>query len=181
MVVYHGSQGRRVPDAFYLAVTRRAPGFFFTSSYENALEYAKQGLRTKKARANAAKKIVSAYLSFQKPLFIEKKQWKDNPPNWDSIPADTYYIEDEEGGIEFWRLENAMSTDDIVKLPSVQKMLKDGKIDSIIFKNICDSGGPGWLKPTNVYVAFRSNQIKSIHNHGTWDPDSDNISFNREV
>lgn len=66
----------------------------------------------------------------------------------------------------------------IDKLSDVNTILKDLGYDGIIMKNgFYANGGPYTL-----YLAFYPNQIKSIHNNGKWNINTDNIneSFNED-
>ena len=53
--------------------------------------------------------------------------------------------------------------------------------DGVIIKNVIDSGPSGRympdaaMEPNDVYVAFKPEQIKSVFNKGTWDPNDPRI------
>lgn len=94
----------------------------------------------------AGENVYEVYLSIQNPFILDCKGKK-----WDDI----------EGG----------STQNVVG--NVDRNLYDGAI----FLNIKDS----WIDDVDyqdasvVYVAFNSNQVKSVDNKGTWDKNNRNI------
>jgi len=94
--------------------------------------------------------IYEVYISIKNPLIVDAKDRK-----WDEI--------EDEGDI--------ISTQDIVG------MVDRSKYDGVVFINIKDSwiDDVDYQDPSTVYVAFKSNQIKSTDNDGSWDVNDKNI------
>lgn len=93
--------------------------------------------------------IYEVYLKIENPLVIDGKEQK-----WDEI--ETPY---------------GTSTGEV--LGNVDK----NKYDGVIFINIKDSwiDDVDYQDPSTIYATFKPNQIKSIHNDGTWDINDKNI------
>ena len=138
----------------------------------------------------------AVYLSITNPLVIDAEG-----ANWNSIGGtDDYFVqnedgevveyftnqedadwfatlnEDEMGPLEVVKERNsdfAASTDDMVR-----QAREDG-YDGVIFENITDEGpfGQGYGWDNKVYVAFRPEQIKSVYNRGTFDPNDPRILY----
>lgn len=98
--------------------------------------------------------VYEAYINLKKPLVVECET-----SFWDEIPTPK-----EMGG------KGTKTTDQISKWA-----LKNG-YDGVVFKNIVDGSG---YKSENNFVAFTSNQIKSVNNKGTFDESNPNILFSK--
>lgn len=131
--------------------------------------------------------VVPVYLRMVDPLILDA-----DGANWDTVPfGEEFVVLDEDGdtvdfaadeeeaaqlaaevpGGSFEKRTETRTTDDIVR----DARLMD--VDGVIFRDIVDEGpeGRGFSGPTDVYVVFNSNQIKSSQNRGQWDPNNDDI------
>lgn len=128
--------------------------FFFTSDPEVASSYtvAWRGDFSEKLRDNA--NVMPVYLSIKKPLKVSAKGG-----NWRDI---------EHKG-EF------MDVNELAKLA-----MDDGRYDGLIVTRVIDHGvGKTSGNPSTTYVAFRPEQIKSVNNRGTFDPNDPRILYQR--
>jgi len=130
---------------------------------------------------------VPVFLRMEKPLIIDA-----NGANWSSIGATPVFeILDAEGNVigsapeeDLWEygegatlgnqdgfLEDGQTTDQIVR-----EARQSGEYDGVIIRNVVDEGQYGWYgDPSDVYVVFYKNQIKSVQNQGTFSNDDPNI------
>lgn len=89
--------------------------------------------------------VMACYLSIQDPLEVDAEG-----ANWDEIKG--------------WGTTN-----------QVVREAKSHGHDGAIIRNVHDSGSVGDAGPSDVYVALKPEQIKSVHNNGTFDPDDVDI------
>ena len=132
--------------------------------------------------------IYEAYVSMQDPLIVDAEG-----NNW----AEVAYIEDDSYSSDFlskselaemmeFDLENKPEGEmpfsaHPVDTNAIVEIAREEGHDGVIFKNVIDPGGKaaGGIMPSTVYVAFESNQVKSVHNYGTFDPDNPDILYQR--
>lgn len=144
----------------------------------------------------------SVYLSLQNPKVIDA-----GGQNWDSIGAEPeYFVQNEDGDVveyftneadayswaedednieehgylevvEETNREDAASTDDLVR------EARDEGYDGVIFENITDEGpfGQGYGWDNKIFVAFAPEQIKSVNNRGTFDPNDPRILYQSDA
>ena len=95
-----------------------------------------------------------AYLKIENPLIIDA-----DDSSWDEVPF--------EGKL--------LNTTEIIKVA------KSRGHDGVELKNVYDQGQYGVVKkPSNVYVTFSAENIKSVSNKGTFDSENKDIRFNLE-
>ena len=97
--------------------------------------------------------VYETYLSIQDPLVVDFKG-----RSWDGSLDGEY--------------------DGFNGMPEWEQIAKDGGYDGVIAKNLSDEGSyeRGYQGYDNTtYIVFKPEQIKSIHNQGTYDPKDANI------
>jgi hypothetical protein len=155
MVVYHGT------NATFNSFNEGGLGNYFTNDRLTAETY-----------GNKSKEV---YLSLQNPFIIDAKGATFDPFLFDkSVTKGTEYR-----GLS---LEDAI---DRIGDKFMSKDWKDSQLkvvhDGVIIKNLIDpvdSDNPMDVDPSNVYIAFKSPQIKSATgNKGTFDPSNPDIRF----
>ena len=96
-------------------------------------------------------RIYHTYISFKNPLVIDCNNQTYDEITFDNKTMDTY---------------------------SWAKFAKRSGYDGVIFKNIIDGADYSDLETSNTeYVPFKSNQIKSVDNRGTFDAQNPNIYY----
>ena len=116
----------------------------------------------------------SVYLSLKNPFIIDAKGAKYDPFLFDKSVTD---------GTEYrgLSLEDAI---DRIGDKFMSRNWKDSQLkvvhDGVIIKNLIDPvdpDNPMDVDPSNVYIAFKSPQIKSVDNRGTFDPSNPDIRY----
>jgi len=180
LVVYHGGEKmgftafdpKRRPFDFD---TTRAP-FFFSDRAEVACSYVGEHAEVFPGQAEA-QGFYKVYLSIQKPLVADAKgaQWDelDFPAN--SLVARVIR------GVQ----RSAVQPDGAFygSTNEVAFYAAQAGYDGVILHNVRDYGpfssecGAG-DQPATVYIAFKANQIKSVHNQGAFSPDTTDLRYN---
>lgn len=144
LVVYHGTA-----DSFYEFKGGRG-GFYFTDDKKAAGEYAKF------AEGEGDPRVISAYLSIENPLILDRSWYVENvmydgEPNWEAVDNEIYRAEDAGyDGLILRDFEDFYG-------------MKDGKRIEGVY---------------DQYIAFRPEQIKSaVGNTGSFDRASPDIRF----
>lgn len=109
--------------------------------------------------------VANTYGEKKYPVYISMK----NPFIYDAKGADYTEISGDLNGDTF------SDIDDLVLV-----VKETGKYDGLIVKNIKDESGKidnKGLEASTDYVVFEPNQIKSVYNRGTFDPNNDNIYY----
>lgn len=127
---------------------------FFTTDAQLASGYAVVGARGKAG-------VVPAYLALKNPYVVDAKgnQWHEIPsPDWDGLK----------------------STNGIAQFALIRGH------DGVIIRSLVDpplgTHDPGTYPPSDIFIAFRANQIKSASgNRGTFDPRYTDIVFERSL
>ena len=178
MVVYHGTPNAtftvfdpEMGDRLYGDMYHKKPdAVWFSDSTEvvDSVYYVDDSAFPDK------KGIYSVFLNLRNPVLLdaEGNPW-NRLPYPEGMPKRTNPDFRPGGrGSEFYEA----STD------TVAAWAKDNGFDGVIFSNIIDGS---YDKPlSTVYSAFRSNQIKSVDNHGTFDASDPDIlyqSFNEKI
>ena len=156
LVVYHGSPDLRLLKQTYIFNNpfNNEQAFFFTDKYAMAKSYADP----KRAfdYQGAEEGVIGVYLSLQNPLIVD-------------------------AGNQIWRrFEIELGGQKIVGTKSLIKYAFDNKYDGVIVKNVRDYYNNNEMKKEggNVYVAFRSEQIKLADGSNTaFDAENPDIRF----
>lgn len=168
IVVYHARRGDFEAFDPNMGEGKTADtGTFFSASPEVAATY----------NTSSEHNIVPAYLSLKNPLIVDF-----NGANWNNAGKDALVKlpdgtdDDLLSYFGDW-VDDVVSTDDVARLARLQ-----GK-DGVIIRNVVDHGPAGRFsteeafKPTDIYVAFKPEQIKSVMNKGTFDPDDPRMLY----
>jgi hypothetical protein len=178
MVVHHGTISSRF-STFDDSVRKnsKAPKgtYWFAEDMDNAMTY-----------AGSEEGMYATFLNLRTPAIIDAKD-----SAWYELPADFEVYDGAEIDEMFDTLEEAqafarehnINEDDIEARgvtdtnAFVKRMKDSGKYDGVIIKNVIDAGDQDVeyeVRPTNEYVVFSSNQIKSAtENNGEYSEDED--------
>jgi hypothetical protein len=168
IVVYHARRGDFEAFDPLMAEGKSADtGTFFTASPDVAATY----------NTSSEHNIVPAYLSLKKPFIVDF-----NGANWNDAGQDALVklpdgTDDDLLSYFGARWDEFVSTDDVARLAREQGY------DGAIIRNVIDHGPAGRFaskeaeKPTDIYVAFKPQQIKSVMNKGTFDPDDPRMLY----
>jgi hypothetical protein len=201
LVVYHGS-GAQI-DAFDFAFTGKGndqvgSGFYFTTDFSEADSYKERTVNEKpKLGGNDNPNVYSVYLSIQNPLDSDKigsVSAKQIRKMLSYAPKDSL-----KNGLENWGDPEMMSQSQILNEAVPNYVIENENIVQRLFNLANDFFGssPEGVKGFNTamrdvlgydgvsvqfdgtdkkhYVAFFPEQIKSVNNRGTFDPNDANI------
>lgn len=147
LVVYHGTASEF--EAFSDEEGRG--GFYFTAEEGIAAAFADQ------APGDSDPRTVSAYLSLKNPVIINQKTAKDEE------------FLDEDGSVDW------MSVDSY--LAAAKRNGHDGAIITGLEDFVGRENGRNITRSYDQYVVFRPEQIKSVFNRGTFDPNDPRILY----
>lgn len=185
-VMYHGTAraGFDAFDTYGSNYGLMGKGAYFTENPHVASEYTDKGASMMEHRGEAAKKgVYPVYLSIKNPIDMDApadlSAWKDALPDY---VAEGYFRE----------TLGPKATNEAV-LREVEEILADEYIPDYEGADIIQEGmrrmgydgithmGGGRVQTDGprhrVYIAFDAEQIKSVHNRGTFDPANPNILF----
>lgn len=171
LVVYHGTSADfEAFDTSAIKIDNLGKGFYFTDDPEIASSYADRRAGERKGAAN----VMPVYLSIKKPLdfrSISEDQARDFIGFYYSLYNKT---PEEIAGFVEEEIADAGGNYAVLIQPGekeARQWMQDRGYDGLIV--------PGKDKATGkegvAYVAIKPNQIKSKHNQGTFDPDTDHI------
>lgn len=179
LAVYHGTEKAgftafSTERGFDFDATRKA--FFFSDSREVACSYAGTDAEITPGRAGT-EGLYKVYLSLQNPLIGDA-----NDASWDELdfPANSLVARVIRG------VQRSAVQPDGAFYGSTNEVAfyaAQAGYDGVILHNVRDYGpfssecGAG-DQPATVYIAFKPNQIKSIHNNGTFSTTSDELLRN---
>ena len=178
MVVHHGTISSRF-STFDDSVRKnsKAPKetYWFAEDRDNAMTY-----------AGSEEGMYATFLNLRTPAIIDAKDgaWYELPADfevYDGAEIDEMFDTIEEA--QAFAREHNINEDDIEARgvtdtnAFVKRMKDSGKYDGVIIKNVIDAGDQDVeyeVRPTNEYVVFSSNQIKSAtENNGEYSEDED--------
>lgn len=200
LVVYHGTNSS-FQEFLHSKIgshgTAFGKGFYFTADYNTAKGYSNTGnvievyLNIRNPLSKDSKGFSKKELSLiiNKLIDLEMQEYGDDIESYKdtfiSNYVDTYSMsrtsavkeiaqiiyEQEEGAIDnISELANSSGDKGLLVSKAVKEILG---YDGYVEENFQDTGKP-------AYVAWESNQIKSVNNQGTFDPDNPNILFQDE-
>lgn len=168
IVVYHARRGDFEAFDPSMGEGKTADtGTFFSASPAVAATY----------NTSSEHNIVPVYLSLKKPFVVDF-----NGANWNKAGQDALVKLPDGTDDDLLSYFNA-SPDDVVSTDDVARLAKEQGYDGVIIKNVVDHGPAGRFsteeafKPTDIYVAFKPQQIKSVMNKGTFDPDDPRMLY----
>ena len=200
LVVYHGT-GAYGFNEFDISVAKRGDyGFFFSDNVDMSKSY----------QRGENKGIYNVYLKIENPITIDfnGRYWDGSlpagtyavystengqfaPEIFNSQMSAEQYAQDNFG--EDYQIVSSLGHESTLTDASYgdttreisnyvsQNMQQEG-YDGILFNNVIDYGADvADEKPANVFVAFNSNQIKSVDNRGTFSADTGNIYKQNKV
>ena len=158
LIVYHGTTKQF--DVF--APSKHGHLGFHFGTYDQATK----ALKNKKAELGSKDGfVVVAFLSIQNPLrSTDAGDWSNSYQTWVTLDK---ALDGAFGPYDF-RL-NSIPQEKRMRI--IQQRVMDAGYDGIVYRNRIEGKGDSW-------VAFHSNQIKSIDNDGTWDVGDPNIRSN---
>jgi hypothetical protein len=185
-IVYHGtargdiSKGIQEFDTYGSNYGLMGQGGYFTESPEIASEYTRKGLlNLKRKGSETPQSVYPTYLSIKNPIDM------DAPPNlgaWAKAYQD-YVSPEELSGVktneQAYRIIEENLSDEMVPSAEGAEIVQDG-LRSMGHDGITHIGGGRVNKDGprhRVWIAFDPEQIKSIYNRGTFDPEDPHISY----
>ena len=173
IVVYHGTWKGDFDEFRKDKISDRnlfGPGFYFTEDRDVAESYRKKDEPSENDKESDESKVYAVYLNIRKPFDI------DNPPAFRDFPdvAKSLLLE------VFPYMEHRQ--DELVKYARLLSVWKDkSKVNEFLAQHGYDGfthiGGDrsGEGQHHRVWIAFEPNQIKSVDNVGTFDPNTGRI------
>jgi hypothetical protein len=168
IVVYHARRGDFEAFDPNMGEGKTADtGTFFSTSPEVAATY----------NTSSEHNIVPAYLSLKKPFIVDF-----NGANWNRAGEDAL-VKLPDGTEDDLLSYFGAGRDEVVSTDDVARLAREQGYDGVIIRNVVDHGPAGRFsteeafKPTDIYVAFKPEQIKSVMNKGTFDPDDPRMLY----
>jgi hypothetical protein len=168
VVVYHARRGDFEAFDPNMGEGKTAnTGTFFSVSPEVAATY----------NTSSEHNIVPAYLSLKKPFIVDF-----NGANWNRAGEDAL-VKLPDGTEDDLLSYFDVGRDEVVSTDDVARLAREQGYDGVIIRNVVDHGPAGRFsteeafKPTDIYVAFKPEQIKSVMNKGTFDPDDPRMLY----
>lgn len=189
LVVYHGTRTGGFAEFDEQEVggssSNATEGFFFTDNKQMAVTYSNNYdyIKVQEDLGELDEEGFEIELDEQTgiyPVFLNIREvniWDYEGRNWDGEKTE-FYEEEEAKEVS----EDEEYEDYFPPVPELAQEEFEFENDGLIVENVIDEGpyGGGYTSPSNVYVAFKSNQIKSIENVGTFSPDTANILYQED-
>ena len=168
IVVYHARRGDFESfDPLKSEGKSAGTGTFFSSSSDVAATY----------NTSSEHNIVPAYLSLKKPFVVDF-----NGANWNQGGSKAV-VKLPDGTDDDLLSYFGAGADELVSTDDVARLARKQGYDGAIIRNVVDHGPAGRFatkaaeNPSTIYIAFKPEQIKSVMNKGSFDPNNPNILY----
>jgi hypothetical protein len=176
LVVYHGTNKSEDGQAFSSFDTYGSnyglmgQGSYFTREPNIASDYTKKG-------KGDSPTVYPVYLSIKNPIDMDAKA---NPKEWlEKFPDAKSYHDGGDTNQSWYRAAEEAMMDNQIPAYEGAEAMQEG-LRSMGYDGIKHIGGDRVDKDGirhQVYIAFDPQQIKSVFNKGTWNPDDPRISY----
>ncbi len=160
LVVYHGTRGDF--SSFYVPNPEGKQRFYFAADPAVASEYSNDST----GRPGEGANMMPVYVALKKPAMVDGGGANFTGVDLSGVPDDLREV-----------LPSAVVRRGYASLSSIASAAEAQGYDGVIVRNVRDGAGPyGEQNPSDVFIAFRPEQIKSATgNRGTFDGASANI------